>query len=183
MRRLFTAIDIPDEIRDEICGLHRNISGLKWIPSGQIHMTLRFIGETDDEQFNLIKKALDNIRHKQFSLTISDIGFFPDIKHPNIFWMGTGQSQELDELKNDIDKILFETIGLPPEERAFTPHITLARIKGVDEKFLHIFSSEFNMFKNHKIQINEFILYSSKLIPEGAIHQKEKNYKLMTSDA
>ncbi|MCX6986093.1 MAG: RNA 2',3'-cyclic phosphodiesterase, partial [Lentisphaerae bacterium] len=133
MPRLFIAIDIPDPVKDNICELRRNLPGVKWTAREQIHITMRFIGDSDDVLFNQIKSALLEIKLPPFGLEITDSGFFPNERRPSVFWLGCDASRALSDLKDYMDLVL-GACGVQPESRNFHPHITIARLKMISAK-------------------------------------------------
>lgn len=181
MKRLFIAIDLPDEMREKIYSIHREIPDVNWVKKEQIHLTLRFIGDADDELFTGIKSTLEKILWKKFHLGLNETGFFPNEKRPNVFWVGLGKNEALSSLKNRIDQILEEVGGVSSEGRNFLPHVTIARIKRrLSEKDISGFSDISMIIRSFNIQpflVDKFFLYSSILTAHGAIHSVEAEYK------
>lgn len=182
MPRLFTAIDIPGETGILLENIfHRNPGGLKWTRTGQLHLTIRFIGETGDESFQMIREALREIRWKSFNIAFAGAGFFPNPKKPRIFHLMAEKEPELDKLRKNTDSMLAD-FDIPPEEREFIPHITLARIGQAKNNLNPVkLEKDFAPFKGMKITINEFLLYSSTLTRDGAIHKIEEKYQCAAS--
>ena len=177
MPRLFIAIDIPEPVKDKICELRRNLPGVRWTVREQIHITMRFIGDSDDVFFKQIKSSLSEIKLPPFGLEISSSGFFPHERRPSVLWLGCNESRALSDLKDYMDLIL-DSCGIPPESRKFMPHITIARLKMIREKeCLNLYSIYKGLFPL-KFDVSEFILYSSLLKSDGAEHSKESVYPL-----
>lgn len=175
MPRLFIAIDMPDELRGKICELRRNLPGTMWTNREQMHMTLRFIGDSDDEHFEKIRSSLSEIRFKPFHLEMTGSGFFPNERRPSVFWLGCMENPELSKLKDSIDDIL-EMNDVPRELRKFTPHMTIARLKEIPANQVAKLREIYKDILPQKFPVGEFILYSSVLTSDGAIHAREKTY-------
>jgi 2'-5' RNA ligase len=178
MPRLFIAIDIPDTVKDNICELRRNLSGVKWTVREQIHITMCFIGDTDDVFFNQIKTSLAEIKLPAFGLEISSSGFFPNGKRPLVFWLGCTESRGLSDLKDCTDSAL-DSCGVPLESRKFHPHMTIARLKSVSVKDTVKLGNIYENLFPLRFNVSEFILYSSILKSDGAEHSRECVYPLL----
>lgn len=129
--RLFIAIEIPGEIRATLTAFLTELRvvapKVKWVRAENLHITLKFLGNTDTSKLEQIKSALKAIRSPQpVTLQFCGLGFFPSEKHPRVFWTGMESSANLRPLAQDIDNAMHQ-IGFPPEDRPFTPHLTLAR--------------------------------------------------------
>jgi 2'-5' RNA ligase len=177
MPRLFIAVDLPAETKNNLESISYGIPGAKWIDPQQIHLTVRFIGEVDGTTFLDIKTALEQVSLKPFSLALKGVGHFPPRGKPRVLWVGIEQSQPLQSLKGRIDKIL-ATVGLQPEGRKFSAHITLARLKNSPIHMVANFLAGNGLFSQEPFEIKDFKLYSSTLTPKGAIHKVEKVYPL-----
>ena len=102
MPRLFIALDIPDETKEKLADLGRDLPGAAWVSPNQMHLTLRFLGETTREDFRMIAEALEGIRCPAFLLSLQGIGHFPKRGEPETLWIGTPLNQRLITLRNRI---------------------------------------------------------------------------------
>ncbi len=177
MPRLFIAVDLPAEIKNNLESMSYGIPGAKWIDMQQVHLTVRFIGEVDGTTFLDIKTALEQVSLKPFSLALKGVGHFPPRGKPRVLWVGIEPSKPLQSLKSRIDRIL-TTVGLEPEGRKFSPHITLARLKNSPIHKVANFLAGASLFSQEPFEVKDFKLYSSTLTPKGAIHKIEKVYAL-----
>jgi len=177
MPRLFIAVDLPAGIKNNLEVMSYGIPGAKWIDPQQIHLTVRFIGEVDGTTFLDIKTALEQVSLEPFSMALKGVGHFPPRGKPRVLWVGIEQSEPLQSLKSRIDRIL-ATVGLQPEGRKFSPHITLARLKNSPIDKVADFLAGNGLFGQEPFEIKDFKLYSSTLTPKGAIHKVEKVYPL-----
>lgn len=176
MYRLFVALDFPETIQEQLLELYQyGIPGASWVDYEQLHLTLRFIGEVDGVQFSDIRESLAEIEVSSFSLTLKGVGFFPPRKTPRILWVGVAANDELLQLQKKIERRLV-AVGISPEKRKFTPHITLARLKNTPEDRVGKFLMGNSLFQSDTFSINEFVLYSSVLSSKGATHHKEMIY-------
>ena len=105
-----------------------NMPGARWVPGEQLHLTLRFIGDADDQSFRLIRAALATIKGRPFPLALEKVGHFPPSRQPRVVWVGMDESRPLLELQAQVESSL-QKAGVPPDDRKFSPHITIARLK------------------------------------------------------
>lgn len=177
MPRLFIAVDLPETNKKKLEAMFFGIPGARWVALDQLHLTVRFIGDVDGALFHDIKSALEEISIPPFDLQLNGVGHFPPRGAPRVIWVGLEKSEPLQLLRKKIDTALLK-IGLEPERRKFSPHITLARLKNTPIQKVADFLSSNGLFRQEPFQINDFKLYSSTLTPKGAIHRVEKIYSL-----
>ena len=178
MYRLFVAIDLPEGIRETLAGLCCGIPDARWVTPEQLHLTLRFIGDTDGGLFGEIREALAEIAPPSFTMRLKGFGCFPPRKAPRVLWVGIEQPNEpLLKLRNRVEATLVR-LGMEPEHRKFAPHITLARLREPPMHRLTNFLSGNNLFATETFPVTEFLLYSSTLSTKGAIHTVEASYPL-----
>jgi len=178
MYRLFVAIDLPNEVRDAVAGIAgRELVGARLVPREQLHLTLRFIGDADEAQYHAIKKALDRAKVAVFSLTLKDVGHFPPGRRPRVLWVGMEESAPLRVLQQEVELALVGA-GVPPEERGFSPHITIARLKETPPGKIMALEEKYHQFSAGPFSVEEFYLYSSTFTREGAVHKREAVYRL-----
>jgi len=178
MPRLFVAIDFPEEIKAMLTSIGFGLPGARWVPEKQYHLTLRFIGEVDGDIAGTIHRELEGITASSFTLQLKGIGFFPPRGNPRVLWVGVEKNDALHHLRNRIEAILVR-LGLEPERRKFSPHITLARFKEkIPVKRLGDFLAVNNLFSTPFFDVDSFSLYSSLLTSKGAIHQQEADFPL-----
>jgi RNA 2',3'-cyclic 3'-phosphodiesterase len=128
--RLFIALDIDDEIRERIARFAEGVSGFapdaRWARPDSLHVTLKFIGEQPEPIREEINGALGSIAVSEVALQFHGYGFFPTAKAPRVFWIGIEAGPELATLAAAVDQQTAR-LGVPKEDRAFSPHLTLAR--------------------------------------------------------
>lgn len=129
--RLFVAIEIPGDIRSALSALVNELRAAapfaKWVRADNLHVTVKFLGETETARLAQVQAALAAIRSPQpVKLDFRGLGFFPGERRPRVFWAGMQASPNVATLAGDIDQAMHK-LGFPLEDRAFTPHLTLAR--------------------------------------------------------
>ena len=181
MIRLFVALKIPDEVKDEIFSHLESIVKLtdfRWEPKEKIHLTLKFIGDVREELLPKIIGEIDFVKNaSSFDCEISKFGFFFHNNEPKILWSNLDTNESILSLVNELNERL-EKFDIAVEKRKFKGHLTLLRIKKrVDEEFLR----KIKEFKFDPIQFNtnHVALIQSYLKPGGAEYKVLKNYELI----
>jgi 2'-5' RNA ligase len=181
--RAFIAIDLPASISESI---YKQTSGLrgkigpalvKWVTLENIHLTLKFLGEVPNATLPFIKQLL--IREADscapFDLQVTHLGSFPNLKRPRVIWAGIQAPAVLTELSRNIEAAC-KRMGYPPEERPFSPHITLGRVRSnLSQTDLNAISDNLNktsLQKSGSATIGEINLYQSELTPVGSNYTK-----------
>lgn len=173
MLRLFVGIDLPPELKLRLSLLAAGLPGAKWVDPGNYHLTVRFIGEVDEGQAADIDTALLQIRAPRFDLTLATIGHFG----LRMLWVGIDRDPALQHLHEKIESAL-NRLGFAPEERRYTPHVTLARLKGTHESKLRGYLSEHGLFRAAPFAVERFSLVASYLTKSGAIYEDQADYEL-----
>ena len=177
MPRLFVAIDFPEAVNRRLAALCSGLPGARWLPTGQFHLTLRFIGAVDGDGFAGIAHDLCHVACPPFSLKLNGIGHFPPRGQPRVLWVGVEAGDGLIRLHGQIEHRL-RHLGIEPEGRKFAPHITLARLKGTPVSRLGDYLVAHGDFITETIPVSHFHLYSSVLGAKNAIHRIEASYPL-----
>ncbi|MEZ2129864.1 MULTISPECIES: RNA 2',3'-cyclic phosphodiesterase [unclassified Sinorhizobium] len=176
MPRLFTALEIPRNAAMSLSLLRGGLPGARWIDVENYHITLRFIGDVDGRTADEIVERLDRISRTEFQLRLEGIGSFGS-KKPHAIWAGVSQSPEMYALQGEIERIC-QRIGLPPDPRKFTPHVTLARLKfpRVDD-VVHYLTGHGN-FHTTPFTVSRFVLLSSRESVGGGPYLTEEVFPL-----
>ena len=172
--RLFVALQIPSSVRENLAALIQEMRSiapeLKWVRPENLHVTLKFLGETPPEKLDALRDTLAAARSAQpLHLRFHGVGFFPNDKRPRVFWAGLTSSPDLAPLAHEID-LATAALGFPPETRAFTPHLTLARFNqpAISPQQLHAAAENSATREFGTLNTATFHLVRSQLKPTGA---------------
>jgi RNA 2',3'-cyclic 3'-phosphodiesterase len=186
--RLFVALDLTQEIRvalrEQIAKLQPLCKNARWVRSEGMHVTLKFIGHVDAGKLDAIRAALATVRSgAPVEMGVRGVGFFPDVRRPRVLWCGIEPSANLAPLAAETERVL-EPLGVPPEERAFAPHLTLARLK--DSQGLGKLVQAAAELKSRDFgstRAAQFHLFESFTKPSGAEYKKIESYAFVKGAA
>jgi 2'-5' RNA ligase len=179
--RLFVAIEIAPDIRERIIGfmeqLKPKIPNARWSRPEGLHITLKFLGHVADEKVPPIQSALGTIDGAGFPITIERVGTFPNEKSPRVLWVGVKAETELARLAENVQAATSK-LGFEREQRAFSPHVTLARLKEVPKKtnLKSVLPEGTPSFGT--MTAKDFHLYESKLSAQGSRYIKLASFPL-----
>ena len=176
--RLFAALVLPDDVAAALSLIQAGVPGARWSTRDQLHLTLRFIGEVDGRVARAVDDALAMVRAPSFRLTLKSVGQFGG-KTPNAIWAGVETNPALRHLQRKIESAL-QRAGLPAETRKFTPHVTLARLRGTPSAKVIAYLTDHALFATRPFEVGGFILYSSVTTPNGSLYRAERAYPLET---
>ncbi len=176
MIRLFVALEIPEAIRQRLVLMSGGVPGARWMKEEQLHLTLRFIGEVDENEAHDIDDALATIRAGGFRLELAGVGEFGG-KVPRALWAGVRPNEALLHLQKKVETALHR-IGVAPDERKFSPHVTLARLKGAPREKVAAFLSHHGLYASEAFAVERFVLFSSHLGCGGSVYHPERVYPL-----
>ena len=172
--RLFTGIPLPADVLAnlEAALVHlRPTAEVRWSPAANFHITTKFIGQLAGERLDEVTSALKNLPRRQpFAIEIRGLGWFPNPHSPRIFWSGVHGGDALRQLAMDSEQALVP-LGVPVEQRAYSPHLTLARIEHpsvlapLRHAVANLPSSDFGRFI-----ADRFLLYRSITSPTGSTY-------------
>jgi RNA 2',3'-cyclic 3'-phosphodiesterase len=182
--RLFTALDLPGDVVANLEELLRRLkptARIQWSPPANLHVTTKFIGEWPENRLGDLKATLAALPGRPaIPVRIRRLGFFPNPHSPRNFWCGI-EAPGLSELAADTDSAA-AGLGIPREKRAFSPHLTLARIKDrvelqpLREAIAALTTLEFGGF-----HASSYFLYQSTLRPSGSVYTKLAEFPLTKS--
>ncbi|HEY3778449.1 MAG TPA: RNA 2',3'-cyclic phosphodiesterase [Rhizomicrobium sp.] len=176
MIRLFVALALPDSVAESLLLLEGGVPGARWSTLEQLHLTLRFIGEVDGRAAAAIDDALASIRVPKLTLELKGVGEFGG-KNPRALWAGVRDASPVEHLQRKIESAL-QRVGLPAEARKFVPHISLARLRGSPRDRVITFLASHALYASPPFEVGAFILYSSRLTPNGSLYRPERRYAL-----
>lgn len=177
MRRLFVAIRPPERIRALLLGAMGGVGGARWQDEDQLHLTLRFIGEVDRHQAGDVQAALGGIHHPGFEVSLNGIGTFDRRGRPETIWAGVEPQDPLKMLHKKVDQALLR-VGVEPEQRAYLPHITLARLKRSSRSVRGLIE-EAGGLRSEPFRVDHFALFESRLTTERAVYTILEHYPLV----
>jgi 2'-5' RNA ligase len=176
MHRLFVAIRPPSAIRRLLLASMGGISGARWQSDEQLHLTLRFIGEVDRHLAGDVHAALGGVHHAPFELALNGIGCFDRRGVPDAVWAGVTPHDQVRLLHNKVDAALLR-VALPPDERAFLPHITIARMRRNAGPIGNLLE-EAGGLSSPSFTVDSFALFESDLTHEAAVYSIIERYPL-----
>jgi 2'-5' RNA ligase len=171
--RLFVALEIPSAVRENLAALLASLRAIakepRWVRPENLHVTLKFLGEVAEGKLEGVRSALRHIRSESaVALEFRGLGFFPNDKHPRVFWAGMDGTTNLKTLAADIDAAV-EKYEIPCEQREFSPHLTLARFeRGRLPEKLRSAIATYAQREFGSLRTSEFQLIHSKLKTSGA---------------
>ncbi len=179
--RLFTAIDLPQDI---LLRLERLVAALrpealiKWSPLDNLHITTKFIGEVPEARVNELSEALAEVAPRQpFEVEIRELGWFPNERSPRVLWAGVHGGVPLRTLARETEEHLIP-LGIASEDREFSPHLTLARIKSpVPLRGLRQKVDELQPAAIGKFLVSHFALFRSDPGSNASIYRRLREYK------
>ena len=174
MPRLFSAIEIPDDIADDLHRLRAPLQGARWMKPENYHITLRFAGDIGNAEARELMANLASIETAGFELRLSGLGVFGGDK-PHSFWAGLAPEPKLDELARAHEKAA-RNAGLPPETRAFRPHVTLARLKYSNAEAVAGFLTRNGGYRSEPFFVTRVVLMSSRPSVGGGPYGIEDAY-------
>src|SRR5262249_39584417 len=185
--RIFIALDIPSEIRARIVEFMERArpyaSDARWARPEGLHVTLKFVGEVKEDKLERIKSALAAVKAAPLAVTFAGAGFFPTPNSPRVFWAGVAGGEALAQLAALIDKAT-HSAGVAQEERAYSPHLTLARASTAPSG-QHQLRPLASLLKTAPaphfgtMTAQEFWLYQSQLQRGGSKYTKLQKFGLM----
>jgi 2'-5' RNA ligase len=190
--RSFIAVELPEEVKSGLRQVQEtlkstNPSCARWVDPYSIHLTLKFLGNVDANKIDVIvrsiKKAVQPVT--PFRLEVKGVGFFPSLQRVQVVWIGlTGDIEKLQLLQNNIETEV-SPLGFPTEKRAFTPHLTLARLRDnaglLERQKMGEIIAKTEIETNMIIQVSSISLMRSQLTRNGAIYTRLSSIGLSPS--
>ncbi len=176
MLRLFVGIAFPPELKLRLSLLCTGVPGAKWVDPGNLHLTLRFIGEITEDLAADVHEALGGIKAARFPLQLAGTGVFGG-RRPHALWVGVERSSELVRLRDKVEQALIR-VGLQPEQRKFAPHVTLARLRDPELHALGQFLAANARFRADPLPVNCFSLIASFPTKAGSVYEDQADYPL-----
>lgn len=180
MPRLFTGLEIPQSIARPLGMMRGGLPGARWIDPENYHLTLRFIGDIDDALAREIAGVLGRVHRATFELRIEGLSSFGGRK-PRAVVAAVAQVPPLMELQAEHDRLL-QRLGLAPEGRKYTPHITLARLRDSSSRQVADYLAARGHFRTPPFEVSRFVLFSSRASVGGGPYLVEEAYALAATE-
>ena len=176
MPRLFIGLEIPDDVGHALSLLRGGLPGARWIDPENYHVTLRFIGDVDDDIGREVAWLLGKVRRKDFELRLDGLQSFGGRK-PRAVIASVAPSQSVMELQAEHERLM-RRVGLEPEGRKYTPHVTLARLRDTSSFEVAEYLSARGAFRSPPFSVSRFVLFSSRASVGGGPYVVEAAYPL-----
>jgi 2'-5' RNA ligase len=182
--RCFIAIELPEALRRRIGEaterLRSTDADVRWVRPEGLHLTLKFLGSTPEELVPEITRELQEAMsgHRRMRLRLSGAGVFPSERRPRVVWIGLVDSDRLIGLQKDVETAM-EALGFEPEDRPFTPHLTLGRLRSPRGSAALL--KELGLLKEEafdEIEVQDIVLMRSELKPTGAVYHRLQSIPL-----
>ncbi len=184
MIRAFIAVNISDNQREEVARVLDDLMGydvsVKWVKVGNLHVTLKFLGDTDDQilpdLYGAVEESVTSVG--TFDLSLENLGYFPNAHRPKVIWVGIKDGYEsLKQLSREID-LAVEPFGFKPEKRKFSAHLTIGRVK--DARNIETLTNDISgmTFQSSATTVSDVVFYQSTLRPQGPIYTALKTFEL-----
>jgi 2'-5' RNA ligase len=176
MPRIFTGLEVPAAVGQSLAMLRGGLPGARWIDVENYHITLRFIGDVDDSIAREVASLLGRVRRRSFEIRLEGVASFGGRK-PRAVIAPVASSQSLMELQAEHERLM-QRVGLPPEGRKYTPHVTLARLRDSSSRDVAAYLAERAPFRSQPCEVSRFVLFSARASVGGGPYLVEESYPL-----
>ncbi len=176
MPRLFTGLEIPSDIGQALSSLRGGLPGARWIDPGNYHLTLRFIGDVDDTVAHEVASLLGRVKRGAFDLHMEGLTSFGGRK-PRAVVANVAPAKALLDVQAEQERLM-QRIGLEPEGRKYTPHVTLARLRESSSRDVAEYLAARGFFRTSQFKVSRFVLFSSRASVGGGPYVVEASYPL-----
>ena len=176
MPRIFTGLEIPESVAQSLAMLRGGLPGARWIDPENYHLTLRFIGDVDDQTELEVASLLGRVRRKPFELRFDALSSFGG-NRPRAVIATLAQTAALMELQAEHERLM-QRVGLEPEGRKYTPHVTLARLRDSSSRQVADYLASRALIAPLPFAVSRFVLFSSRASVGGGPYVVEAAYPL-----
>lgn len=176
--RLFIALPLPEHVEKHLGDLIDELRGyggnVRWVPAGNIHLTVRFLGETDPALVNRLADEMTKVagRYERLKATADQLGAFPNLRRPRVLWVGLSEpTGGLKLLARDMEKAVHK-LGFKAEKKGFKAHLTLGRVRDqrdIEPLVDHVAALRFEPLP---FELDRLVLFESTLTPQGSIYER-----------
>ena len=174
MPRLFTGVEIPSEVAQTLGMLRGGLPGARWITPEHYHLTLRFIGDVDAVVAREVAFTLEQVKRSAFEMRLEGLNSFGGRK-PRALVATVAPAQSLLEAQAEQERLM-QRIGLAPDGRKYTPHVTLARLRDSSSREVADYLSVRAHFRSLPFHVSQFVLFSSRALTGGGPYVVEASY-------
>ena len=174
--RTFVAVEMPEEVREQFKGIQAQLqkadAHVKWVEPHNIHVTLKFLGGIAEDQLQGLYEGVTEAVQgfAPFEINLSQLGTFPNLRRPRVVWIGVDSGKEkLIELQKNVEESISQ-LGFPKENRKFSPHLTIGRVKSPRGVEALADAIKATSFESESFGVNEVVVMESTLTPEGPIY-------------
>lgn len=177
--RLFFALPLPEGTRRALAALRADVGKARWVRPEQLHVTMRFLGEVDEERAVGLVERVERVRASwpAVRVAVRGLGLFGSPERPRVLWAALDPAGEVRRIAADLEACVRD-VGLPPEERPFTAHVTLARLVRPDRRALRELLDRHVGFETAPFDVPALVLYRSTLTSAGAVHEARWSFAL-----
>jgi len=176
MPRIFTGLEIPPDVAQSLSMLRGGLPGARWIDPENYHLTLRFIGDVDDATAHEVASLLGRVRRPALELRFDELASFGG-RRPRAVIATLAQTAALMELQAEHERLM-QRVGLEPEGRKYTPHVTLARLRDASSRQVAEYLSTRALIRPLPFKVSRFVLFSSRASVGGGPYVVEAAYPL-----
>lgn len=176
MPRIFTGLEVPRDVAMSLSMLRGGLPGARWIDPDNYHITLRFIGDVDDATANEVAHLLDGVRREPFELRLDGLAAFGG-RRPRSVIAQVAPVPALVELQSEHERLM-QRIGLVPEGRKYSPHVTLARLRDTSSRQVADYLAARGGYRSPSFSVGRFVLFSSRASVGGGPYVVEADYPL-----
>ena len=176
MPRIFTGLEIPENVAQSLAMLRGGLPGARWIDPENYHLTLRFIGDVDDDTAHEVASLLGRVRRPALELRFEALSAFGG-RRPRAVIAALAQTPALMELQAEHERLM-QRVGLEPEGRKFTPHVTLARLRDSSSRQVADYLATRPFLAPLSFRVSRFVLFSARASVGGGPYVVEAAYPL-----
>jgi 2'-5' RNA ligase len=176
MPRIFTGLEIPVVVSQSLATLRGGLPGARWIDPENYHLTLRYIGDVDDSVAREVAWLLGQVRRREFELRFAGVSSFGG-RRPRAIVATLAPTRELMELQAEHERLM-QRVGLEPEGRKYTPHVTLARLRDSSSRQVADYLATRALIHSPPFEVSRFVLFSSRASIGGGPYVVEAAYPL-----
>jgi 2'-5' RNA ligase len=174
MPRLFTGVEIPPDIGEALSSLRGGLPGARWVDPENYHLTLRFIGDVDEITAHEVASLLGRVKRGTFELRMEGLVSFGGRK-PRAVVATVSPERALLDMQAEHERLM-QRIGLEPEGRKYTPHVTLARLRDSSSNQVADYLAARGFFRTSAFRVSRFVLFSSRNSVGGGPYVVEAAY-------